>query len=320
MSVTSSMESPERPTIAVIAGATATGKSAAALALAEQTGGTIINADASQVYADLRVLTARPTDADMARAPHRLYGTIDGAEACSAAAWAGLARDEVAAALSRGSLPILVGGTGLYIRTLLDGIAAVPVIDPHVRAAVRAFAQDAARAALLAADPEAAARLHPSDRQRTLRALEVVRSTGRTLAAWQASATGGLAATHDIRAIVIDCDRPELVRRCDARVGAMLAGGALAEVERLLARGLPEDRPVLHAIGVRPLATHLAGQSTLEEARDRIALDTRRYAKRQATWWRNQTPDWPRACGSFINVNQKVSELFTKRKVAINNL
>ncbi len=284
--------------VAVIAGATATGKSAAALALAERTGGTVINADASQLYADLRVLTARPSDADIMRAPHRLYGTIDGAEACSAAAWAELARAEVAAALARGSLPILVGGTGLYLRTLLDGIAAVPVIDPAVRAAVRALDPDAARAALLAADPQAAARLHPADRQRTLRALEVVRSTRRTLAAWQGAVTGGLAATHAVRAVVIACDRAELVRRCDARVDAMLAGGAVDEVRRLLARGLAEDRPVLRAIGVPPLAAYLAGLITLTEARDRIGLDTRRYAKRQATWWRNQTPGWPQVDAS----------------------
>ena len=298
--------------VAVIAGATATGKSAAALALAEARGGTVVNADASQVYADLRVLTARPSDADMARAPHRLYGTVDGAEACSAAAWAEQARGEVAAALARGSLPILVGGTGLYLRTLLDGIAPVPVIDPEVRAAVRALDPDAARTTLAAADPDAAARLHPSDRQRTLRALEVVRSTGRTLADWQGGATGGLAVTHDIRAMVVGCDRAELVRRCDARVDAMLEGGAVAEVEALLARGLPDDRPVLRAIGVPPLADYLGGRATLAEARDRIALDTRRYAKRQATWWRNQTPHWPKVDGGFTMVNEFMSELFTE--------
>ena len=293
MRVTSSIESPGNGAVAVIAGATATGKSAVALALAEATGGTIINADASQLYADLRILTARPDDADLARAPHRLYGVVDGAEACSAAAWANLARTEIATALTAGSLPILIGGTGLYLRTLLDGIAAVPVIASEVREAVRALPSDAARAALEVEDPAAAARLHPADRQRTLRALEVVRATGMPLADWHSAATGGLEATHRIVAVVVARERDELYRRCDARVDAMLAAGAVAEVERLLARDLPADCPVMRAIGVPPLGEHLAGRITLAEARDRIALDTRRYAKRQSTWWRNQTPDWP---------------------------
>lgn len=284
--------------VAVIAGATATGKSDAALALAEATGGTIINADASQLYADLAILSARPGAADMARAPHRLYGTVDGAVACSAAAWAALARDEIDGALAAGRLPILVGGTGLYLRTLLHGIAAVPVIPAAVRETVRALDTQAARAALAAADPDAATRLHPADRQRTLRALEVVRATGRTLAGWQAAATGGIAATHHVVASVIERDRDDLYRRCDARVDAMLVNGALAEVARLLARTLPADRPVLRAIGVAPLADHLAGRATLADARDRIAQDTRRYTKRQSTWWRNQTPDWARLDGA----------------------
>ena len=297
--------------VAVIAGATATGKSAVALALAEATGGTIINADASQLYADLRILTARPSDADLARAPHRLYGVIDGVEACSAAAWAGLARIEIDTTLAAGSLPILVGGTGLYLRTLLDGIATVPAIAPEVRDAVRALPSDEARVALEVEDPAAAARLHPADRQRTLRALEVVRATGRPLADWQDSATGGLAATHRISAVVIARKRDELYRRCDARVDAMLAAGAVAEVEQLLARALPTDCPVMRAIGVGPLTEYLASNVTLAEARGRIALDTRRYAKRQSTWWRNQTPEWPQLDAASTNNNEKVSELFT---------
>lgn len=291
--------------MAVIAGATATGKSAAALALAEATGGTVINADASQLYADLRILTARPSDADMARVPHRLYGIVDGAEACSAAAWATLALAEVEAALAAGRLPILVGGTGLYLRTLLDGIAPVPEIPAQVRAEVRALEPAAARAVLEAADPAAALRLHPADRQRTLRALEVVRATGRTLADWQAGATGGIAATHDVRALVLTLDREALVRRCDARVDAMFAGGAVAEVETLLARALPTDLPVLRAIGVPPIAAYLQGAANLAEARERTALETRRYAKRQATWWRNQTPSWSRIDADTESLNEK---------------
>ncbi len=307
--------------VAVIAGATATGKSAVALALAEALaatgGGTIINADASQLYADLRILTARPSDADLARAPHRLYGVIDGAEACSAAAWAVLARAEVDAALAAGRLPILVGGTGLYLRTLLEGIATVPPIPTEVRDAVRALAPDEARAALEAEDPAAAARLHAADRQRTLRALEVVRATGRTLAEWQGAVTGGLAATHRIVPVIVSRDREELYRRCDARVDAMLANGAVAEVAALLDRRLPSDSPVLRAIGVGPLAEHLAGRATVAEARARIALDTRRYAKRQSTWWRNQTPEWPQRDGGLGDINEIVSELFTNNELML---
>lgn len=297
--------------VAVIAGATATGKSAVAMAVAERLGGVVINADASQLYADLAVLTARPGTADLARVPHRLYGVLDGAEAGSAAAWAALARTEIDAALAAGRLPILVGGTGLYLRTLLDGIAAIPEVPAAVRGTVRALDPAAARAALEAEDAAAAARLHPSDRQRILRALEVVRATGRPLADWHGVATGGLLDTHSVSAVVIDCPRELLVQRCDARVDAMLAGGAIVEVERLLARGLPGDLPVMRAIGVPPLAAYLRAETTLEVARDRLAIDTRRYAKRQATWWRNQTPGWPRFDATSMNMNEIVSEFFT---------
>ena len=281
-----------RPLVGVIAGATATGKSALALAVAEALGATIINADASQVYADLRILSSRPAEAELARVPHRLYGTVDGAVAWSAAAWAADARAAIADAFAAGRLPLLVGGTGLYLRTLLDGIAAVPEIDSGVRAAVRALDPDAARAALAAADPAAAARLDPGDRQRIARALEVVRSTGRTLAAWHAAAAGGIAASHDIAALVVTRERAALYARCDARVDAMLAGGALAEVAALAVRCLPADRPILGAIGVPQLRAVLDGTETLAAARDGITQATRNYAKRQSTWWRNQQPGW----------------------------
>ena len=276
----------------VIAGPTASGKSAVALDLALRLGGTIINADASQVYADLRVLSARPSAADEATVPHLLYGTIDGAERCDAARWAGMARAAIAATLAAGRVPVVTGGSGMYLRTLLDGIAPVPPIDPAVRAAVRSLDPAAARAALAVLDPAAAAHLH--DPQRITRALEVVRSTGRTLADWQAAASGGLAGAVDLRAYVVDRPRAELHARIDARLAAMIDAGALDEVAALAARDLPADAPVMKAHGVPPLLAYLRGETSLVTAIDQTRLDTRHYAKRQQTWFRNQTPGWER--------------------------
>ncbi len=284
-----------KPPVAVIAGPTASGKSALALKLAEAENGVLINADASQVYADLSILSARPSAEELARAPHRLFGTIDGAESCTAARWAELARAEIAAAHKAGRLPILVGGTGLYLRTLLEGIAPVPEIPAPVRAAVRALTAEAARAALEVEDPAIAARLHPHDSQRNARALEVIRATGRSLALWQqAPAAGGLLPDVELRAQVIDMPRETLVARIDARIGEMWRAGALEEVRRLAARGLSPALPVMRAIGVPPLLALLAGEVTETEALERWRLDTRQYAKRQSTWLRNQTGGWPR--------------------------
>lgn len=276
----------------VIAGPTAAGKSAVALDLAARLGGTIVNADASQVYADLRILSARPSADDEAIVPHLLYGVIDGAEACDAARWAGMARAAIAAILAEGRVPIVTGGSGLYLRTLIDGIAPVPSIDPDVRATVRAMGPAAARTALAALDPAAAARL--ADPQRVARALEVVRSTGRRLVDWQAAATGGIAADVEVRGHVVDLPRPELHARIDARLEAMIAAGALDEVAVLGRRGLPVDAPVMKALGVAPFLAHLRGETALATAIERIRLDTRHYAKRQQTWFRNQTSDWRR--------------------------
>jgi tRNA dimethylallyltransferase len=285
----------KRPPLVVIAGPTASGKSAHALALAEARGGVLINADASQVYADLPILSAGPTDAERARAPHRLFGTIDGVLACTAAHWAGLARGEIAAAHATGRVPILVGGTGLYLRTLLEGIAPVPGIDAGVRAAVRAMDPAEVRGRLEAEDPLMAARLHPNDAQRNARALEVVLATRRSLADWQAAPPeGGLADSVTLEPLVIDKPRAQLVQRIDARVDAMWAGGALAEVERLAARRLSPALPVMRAIGVPPLMALLSGELDAAAAIARWKLDTRQYAKRQATWLRNQLGDWPR--------------------------
>lgn len=284
-----------KPPLAVIAGPTASGKSALALKLAETENGVVINADASQVYADLAVLSARPSASEMARAPHRLFGTIDGAESCTAARWAALARAEIATAHAGGQLPILVGGTGLYLRTLLEGIAPVPAIPPEVREEVRALSTEEVRAALEAEDAAMAARLHPHDSQRNARALEVIRATGRSLAEWQqAKAEGGLSEAVELRPQVILVERDTLVRRIDARIEAMWRGGALEEVRQLAARGLSATLPVMRAIGVPPLLALLAGELSEAQALERWRLDTRQYAKRQTTWLRNQTGSWPR--------------------------
>lgn len=267
-------------------------------ALARQAAGgkaVVINADSAQVYADLGILSARPSEEEMRGVPHRLFGAWDGAEACSAADWAAAARAEIAKAHAVGALPILVGGTGLYIRTLLDGIAPVPPIDPAVRAEVRALPIAQAYAALAAEDPARAAALAPADGARIARALEVVRSTGRPLAAWQAETTGGIGDQVALRPLVLMPERAWLYERCDRRFALMWHGGALAEVEALLARKLDPDLPVMRAIGVPEIAAFLAGTCTEAEALAAGGQSTRRYAKRQYTWLRHQPPAaWPR--------------------------
>ena len=255
----------------------------------------MINADSAQVYADLAVLSARPTEAEMHGVPHRLFGVWDGAQACSAAEWAAAAAAEIAAAHMAGALPILVGGTGLYIRTLLDGIAPIPTIDPEIRTEVRALPTPVAYAALQAEDPARAARLAPADSQRIARALEVIRSTGRTLGDWQQQLTGGIADKITLAPLILLPDREATLARCDARFSAMLASGAIDEVQALTARRLDPDLPVMRAIGVPEIAAHLAGTITLAEAEASGQLATRQYAKRQFTWLRNQSPaDWVR--------------------------
>jgi tRNA dimethylallyltransferase len=279
---------PDRPPLALIAGPTASGKSALALDLAERRGGTIINADSMQVYRDLCILTARPSAQEEARAPHRLFGHLDGADPCSAARWAADARAAIAEAHCRGALPILVGGTGLYLRTLLDGIAPVPPIDPAIRAEVRALPVAAAHVRLARVDPAAAARLAATDTTRVARALEVALATGRSLADWQRTRTGGIAADVHLAAVVLLPDRAALHARIDARLEAMLEQGALAEVAALVARDLTPDAPVRRAIGVAPLAAHLAGTLSRADALAAAQAETRQYAKRQYTWFRNQ--------------------------------
>lgn len=283
------------PPLGLIAGPTASGKSALALALAGRMGGTIVNADASQVYRDLRILTARPTEADEARVPHRLFGHIDAATPHDAAAWSAEARDAIGAIHAAGGVPILVGGTGLYLRTLLDGIAPVPAIDPAVRAAVRALPVADAHAALRHEDPAGAARLGARDTARVARALEVVRSTGHPLAAWQTRRTGGIGGEVRLAAMLLLPDAAALAARIDARFLAMIAAGAAEEIDALLSRGLDPALPAMRAIGVRELAAWRNGQIPRDEAVRMAQAASRRYAKRQRTWFRNQAPPtWSR--------------------------
>lgn len=288
-------DSTGKPPLALIAGPTASGKSALALALAERAGGVVINADSAQVYRDLRVVSARPSPADEARVPHRLYGTRDGADACSAAEWAADARVEIAAVHAAGRLPVLCGGTGLYLRTLIEGIAPVPEIDPKVRAGVRAMSRGEAHAALVAEDPEAADRLRPNDTTRSQRALEVVRSTGRTLKAWQAEKIGGIGGAVALRPLVLLPPRDWLYERCNRRFEKILSSEGVDEVRSLMERRLPALAPVMRAIGVPEIAAFLHGALTREQALEAGKTATRQYAKRQYTWFRRQPPvEWAR--------------------------
>ena len=298
------------PPVALIAGPTASGKSDCAVRLAlmlaaQGRAATVINADSAQVYADLAVLSARPSVEEMQGVPHRLFGEWDGAEACSAADWAVRARAVIAEVHAAGGVPILVGGTGLYIRTLLDGIAPVPPIAPTVREAVRALPVADAYAALLIEDPARAALLAPADAARIARALEVVRSTGRSLADWQEEKVGGIGHAIALHPLILLPDRAALYARCDARFAAMLAGGAIEEVRRLLTRELDPVLPVMRAIGVPEIAAFLRGESTLAEAEAQGAQATRNYAKRQFTWFRRQPPpEWPRIDGDNYAIDE----------------
>ncbi len=294
------MASKPKPPVALIAGPTASGKSALALALAEAGGGVIVNADSAQVYRDLPVLSAAPTPAELARAEHRLYGFLDGSVACSAADWAQAARREIADIHAQGRLPILAGGTGLYLRTLLDGIAPVPEIDPEVRRRVREAPVEDNRVRLKELDPEAAARLKPADKARIARALEVVLATGRTLVQWQDRTEGGIGDSVELRPLILLPPREWLHRRCDERFARMVEQGAVDEVKTLLARKLDPDLPVMRGIGVREIAACLAGEVSREEAIATGQQATRRYAKRQYTWFAHQPPpEWPRFAESL---------------------
>lgn len=271
----------------------------------------IVNADSAQVYADLQILSARPTEEEMDGIEHRLFGAWDGAEPCSAAAWAARAKAEIADIHAAGAVPILIGGTGLYFKVLLEGIAPIPAIDPAVRAAVRAMDEADAYKLLQIEDPERAAMLDPGDRQRIARALEVKRSTGVTLGDWQMAKAGGIAEEVTLHPLIVEPERQWVYDRCDARFAAMLDAGAIAEVEALLERGLDPDLPVMRAIGVPEIAAWLAGEIEAEEVVAAGSQATRNYAKRQFTWFRRQPPaGWPRARPDWESENIDIEAHF----------
>ena len=284
------------PDIVLIAGPTASGKSALALELAERLGGVIVNADSMQVYRDLRIITARPSTAEERRLPHRLYGHIDAAEKFSVGRWCEEAAAALADARRAARAAIVVGGTGLYFNALTRGLAAVPPIPADIREAVRARLANDGVAALHAElkwrDPAAAARLMPGDRARITRALEVVLATGRSLLDWhEDNKPAGLDPARAAK-VFLTPERDDLLRRIDLRFDAMMSAGALDEVRTLAARKLAPELPAMKAHGVPWLVRHLEGDITLDEAVDEAKRDTRRYTKRQATWFRNQLPEF----------------------------
>jgi tRNA dimethylallyltransferase len=284
------------PKAILIAGPTASGKSAAALLLAERLGGIVINADSMQVYRELRILTARPGHAELARVPHRLYGVVHAAEAYSVGHWLAAAASAIAEARSEKRVPILTGGTGLYFRALTEGLAPVPDVPPEIREAWRRRAENEGSVALYRAlqvrDPLMAAKLRPSDRQRVVRALEVIDATAISLAEWQGTNAAPVLATENVLRLVIAPEREALYAAIDARFDAMLEAGALDEVRALLALGLDPGLPAMRAHGVRELADYLSGTSSRIDAIAKAKTETRRYAKRQMTWLRRFMTDW----------------------------
>jgi tRNA dimethylallyltransferase len=280
----------------LIAGPTASGKSAVALKLAKRFGATIVNADSMQVYRDLRVLTARPSESEEREAPHRLYGEIDGAENFSVGLWLARARTILAEDAGRSRPILFVGGTGLYFRALTQGLSDIPQAPQSLRAALRAEAEGLAapslHARLAERDPLTAARLRPSDRQRVLRALEVLAATGRPLAAFQGAPAAPALAAGKWAGLFLSPERVALDARIEARFAAMLSEGALDEVAALMRRGLDPALPVMRALGARHLMAHLRGELSLDEAAELVVRGTRQYAKRQFAWARHQMPDF----------------------------
>lgn len=288
-----------RPDAVLIAGPTASGKSALALRVAGKLNGEIVNADSLQVYRDLAILSARPADKDMEGIPHHLFGHVDGAAEYSVGHWLRDAGECIDAVRRRGRVPVITGGTGLYFSALTDGLSDMPVVEPAIRSGWRArLAAEGAPALhwhLQKVDPAAAANLLPSDGQRVVRALEILQQTGRSITEWQGAGQAGPIANLDSAKIVLTCARERLRERIGARFDAMMAAGALGEVERLAARNLDPARPVMKAIGVPQLLAVLNGNMSLDAAVERAKILSGQYAKRQDTWFRNQMDDsWAR--------------------------
>jgi tRNA dimethylallyltransferase len=291
---------PQSPAI-IVAGPTACGKSGCALALAEEFRGTIINADAMQIYAELSILTDRPGPAELARAPHRLYGVLPAKDSCSAGRWRDLALSEMAAATEAGRLPILAGGTGLYFKALLSGLASVPPVPAQTRAEAGAlydrlgregFANELARRDPGMTDV-------PRDRQRLIRAYEVLAATGRPLRDWQRRSLEGAAHRYRFAIILFDPPRQVLYDAVEARFDRMMKAGALDEARRIAGLGLDPGVPALKAVGLRELLAHLRGEAGLAEAVAKAKQASRNYAKRQVTWFRHQLPDARRFGAQF---------------------
>jgi len=280
--------------ITLVAGATASGKTALALSLAKETGGEIVGVDSMQIYRDLPILTAAPTAAEQAEVPHHLVGVADAKKAWSVGVWLERVKPVLADLAARGKPPILVGGTGLYFRALTHGLADIPPVD---RSASEHLTEAALRGVLGRLDPVSEERIRQGDRQRLIRAHAVATQTGKSLTDWHA-ATGPALEPGSWRAMVVELDRAELYARCDARFAAMIEAGVLDEVAKLAARNLRPDRPALKAVGYAELVAHLRGETSLDEAIHLAQQETRRYAKRQLTWLRNQTPDWERVGAS----------------------
>ena len=285
----------------LIAGPTASGKSALALSLAERLGGEIVNADSMQLYREMRVLTARPSQAEEARVPHHLYGVIPAREPLSAGLWAVRAAGVMREIAARGRLPIIVGGTGLYFRALVEGLSPIPQIPEEIRERVRAEVAEAgphAHALLAEADPVLAEAVSSSDRQRIARGIEVFRATGRQLSAWQKEPPEPLV-TGNFAKIVLAPERQWLRERIDRRFDLMLAEGALEEARTMAALDLAPSLPAMKALGLRPLIRHLAGEISLEEAAEEGKRESRAYAKRQETWFRTQMISWKAFSAQF---------------------
>ncbi|HXX07613.1 MAG TPA: tRNA (adenosine(37)-N6)-dimethylallyltransferase MiaA [Pseudolabrys sp.] len=281
----------------LIAGPTASGKSALALALAEKIGGVIVNADSMQVYRDLRIITARPSKEEEARIPHKLYGHVDAAVNYSVGAWCRDADNVLKEIAHEGRVPVLVGGTGLYFKALTTGLAAVPPIPADIRADVRNRLQrggaPALHGELMQLDPATAQRVTVNDRSRISRALEVALATGRPLSDWHRDGMPPLIDANKAAKVFLTCERKQLVRRIETRFAGMMDNGVIEEVRRLAERNLDKSLPAMKAHGVPWLMRYLKGEISREEALAGAVMDTRRYAKRQLTWFRNQMKDWP---------------------------
>lgn len=297
----------------LIAGPTASGKSAVAMALAQALNGVVINADSMQVYDGLRVLTARPSAEDEQTAPHMLYGFVDAADAYSTGRWIDDVRSAISTVEGAGQLPIITGGTGLYFKALLEGLSPIPDIPEDMRAHWRMQARDMdageLHALLQARDPEMAQRLLPSDSQRIARALEVIDATGRSLAEWQSEPGEVVLGVDDVLQLRISPPREYLYAKIDGRFDTMLEEGALEEVEALAARKLDPDLPAMRALGVRPFLALLAGDLSRDDAVAQAKMETRRYAKRQETWARSNMIAW-----KWLNEKEMeslISEIFS---------